>query len=89
MKMKPKDLKKRLMVKFSGEDGLDYGGLAREWLYILSHEMFNPYYGLFQVLEKLYFLLERQLTCRYLGFFISESWKTMLFTIRKSILILK
>jgi len=49
MKMKPKDLKKRLMVKFSGEDGLDYGGLAREWLYILSHEMFNPYYGLFQV----------------------------------------
>nr|CAB3266414.1 E3 ubiquitin-protein ligase SMURF2 [Phallusia mammillata] len=48
MKMKPKDLTKRLMVKFSGEDGLDYGGLAREWLYILSHEMFNPYYGLFQ-----------------------------------------
>ncbi|XP_076803668.1 E3 ubiquitin-protein ligase SMURF2-like isoform X2 [Clavelina lepadiformis] len=48
MKMKPKDLRKRLMVKFSGEDGLDYGGLAREWLYILSHEMLNPYYGLFQ-----------------------------------------
>ncbi|XP_002127387.3 E3 ubiquitin-protein ligase SMURF2 isoform X1 [Ciona intestinalis] len=48
MKMKPKDLKKRLMVKFTGEDGLDYGGLAREWLYILSHEMLNPYYGLFQ-----------------------------------------
>uniref|UniRef100_H2YQB8 E3 ubiquitin-protein ligase n=1 Tax=Ciona savignyi TaxID=51511 RepID=H2YQB8_CIOSA len=48
MKMKPKDLRKRLMVKFVGEDGLDYGGLAREWLYILSHEMLNPYYGLFQ-----------------------------------------
>ncbi|KAH7932471.1 hypothetical protein HPB52_024516 [Rhipicephalus sanguineus] len=48
MKMRPKDLKKRLMVKFRGEEGLDYGGVAREWLYLLSHEMLNPYYGLFQ-----------------------------------------
>lgn len=69
MKMRPKDLKKRLMIKFRGEDGLDYGGIARshattrfhslsrtlsllflhrEWLYLLSHEMLNPYYGLFQ-----------------------------------------
>ena len=48
MKMKPKDLRKRLMVKFRGEEGLDYGGVAREWLYLLSHEMLNPYYGLFQ-----------------------------------------
>uniref|UniRef100_A0A2K6LFT5 HECT-type E3 ubiquitin transferase n=1 Tax=Rhinopithecus bieti TaxID=61621 RepID=A0A2K6LFT5_RHIBE len=28
MKMRPKDLKKRLMVKFRGEEGLDYGGVA-------------------------------------------------------------
>ena len=48
MKMRPKDLRKRLMVKFRGEEGLDYGGIAREWLYLLSHEMLNPYYGLFQ-----------------------------------------
>ena len=48
MKMRPKDLKKRLMVKFRGEEGLDYGGVAREWLYLLSREMLNPYYGLFQ-----------------------------------------
>ncbi|XP_045601990.2 E3 ubiquitin-protein ligase SMURF2 isoform X1 [Procambarus clarkii] len=48
MKMRPKDLRKRLMVKFKGEEGLDYGGVAREWLYLLSHEMLNPYYGLFQ-----------------------------------------
>uniref|UniRef100_A0A3P8ZRR8 HECT-type E3 ubiquitin transferase n=1 Tax=Esox lucius TaxID=8010 RepID=A0A3P8ZRR8_ESOLU len=48
MKMRPKDLWKRLMVKFKGEEGLDYGGVAREWLYLLSHEMLNPYYGLFQ-----------------------------------------
>ncbi|XP_067911887.1 E3 ubiquitin-protein ligase SMURF1 isoform X2 [Heterodontus francisci] len=48
MKMRPKDLKKRLMVKFRNEEGLDYGGVAREWLYLLCHEMLNPYYGLFQ-----------------------------------------
>lgn len=46
--MKARDLRKRLMVKFRGEEGLDYGGIAREWLYLLSHEMLNPYYGLFQ-----------------------------------------
>lgn len=48
LKMRPKDLRKRLMIKFKGEEGLDYGGIAREWLYLLSHEMLNPYYGLFQ-----------------------------------------
>lgn len=48
MKMRPKDLRKRLMIKFRGEEGLDYGGVAREWLYLLSHEMLNPQYGLFQ-----------------------------------------
>lgn len=48
MKMRSKDLRKRLMVKFRGEEGLDYGGVAREWFYLLSHEMLNPYYGLFQ-----------------------------------------
>lgn len=48
MKLRAKDLRKRLMVKFKGEEGLDYGGVAREWLYLLSHEMLNPYYGLFQ-----------------------------------------
>lgn len=41
-------LQKKLLIKFRGEDGLDYGGIAREWLYLLSHDMLNPYYGLFQ-----------------------------------------
>ncbi|KAH9419620.1 E3 ubiquitin-protein ligase smurf2 [Dermatophagoides pteronyssinus] len=48
LKLRPKDLRKRLMIKFKDEEGLDYGGIAREWLYLLSHEMLNPYYGLFQ-----------------------------------------
>ena len=42
------DLKKRLMVKFDGEDGLDYGGVSREFFFLLSHEMFNPFYCLFE-----------------------------------------
>lgn len=29
MRQQPADLKKRLMIKFDGEDGLDYGGLSR------------------------------------------------------------
>ena len=41
-------LLRRLMVKFRGEEGLDYGGIAREWLHLLSREMLNPQYGLFQ-----------------------------------------
>ncbi|XP_055611829.1 E3 ubiquitin-protein ligase Nedd-4 isoform X3 [Uranotaenia lowii] len=41
-------LKTKLWVEFEGEAGLDYGGLAREWFYLLSKEMFNPYYGLFE-----------------------------------------
>ncbi|RPA81827.1 HECT-domain-containing protein [Ascobolus immersus RN42] len=48
MQQNPNDLKKRLMVKFDGEDGLDYGGLSREFFFLLSHEMFNPFYCLFE-----------------------------------------
>ncbi|KAJ8330447.1 hypothetical protein BDV3_003077 [Batrachochytrium dendrobatidis] len=48
MRVPAVDLKKRLMIKFQGEDGLDYGGLSREFFFLLSHEMFNPFYGLFE-----------------------------------------
>ena len=48
MRQTPSDLKKRLMIKFEGEDGLDYGGLSREFFFLLSHEMFNPFYCLFE-----------------------------------------
>ncbi|KAL8615914.1 hypothetical protein ACOMHN_034590 [Nucella lapillus] len=41
-------LKTRLWIEFDGEVGLDYGGVSREWFYLLSKEMFNPYYGLFE-----------------------------------------
>ncbi|KAF8903115.1 hypothetical protein CPB84DRAFT_1814748 [Gymnopilus junonius] len=48
MALTGEDLKRRLMVNFEGEDGLDYGGVSREWFFLLSHEVFNPSYGLFE-----------------------------------------
>jgi len=41
-----KDLQRsRLYVSFAGEEGLDYGGPSREFFFLLSRELFNPYYG--------------------------------------------
>lgn len=38
----------RLEIQFTGEEGLDYGGPAREFFFLLSRQVFNPYYGLFE-----------------------------------------
>ncbi|XP_066029047.1 LOW QUALITY PROTEIN: uncharacterized protein [Pocillopora verrucosa] len=38
----------RLEIQFAGEEGLDYGGPAREFFFLLSRQVFNPYYGLFE-----------------------------------------
>lgn len=46
--LQPRDLKKKLMIKFHGEEGLDFGGVSREFFFLLSHAMFNPFYGLFE-----------------------------------------
>lgn len=48
MRVPAAELKKRFMVKFDGEEGLDYGGVSREYFFLLSHEMFNPFYCLFE-----------------------------------------
>lgn len=48
MRQTPDDLKKRLMIKFDGEEGLDYGGVSREFFFLLSHDMFNPFYCFFE-----------------------------------------
>ncbi|CAG0913383.1 unnamed protein product [Notodromas monacha] len=45
---KPSLLKAKLWIEFDGENVLDYGGATREWFFLLSREMFNPYYGLFE-----------------------------------------
>ena len=48
MRAAPTDLHKRLIIAFHGEEGLDYGGVSREFFYLLSQEMFNPFYCLFE-----------------------------------------
>ncbi|PAA78814.1 hypothetical protein BOX15_Mlig011885g1 [Macrostomum lignano] len=58
MRLRPKDLRRRLLVKFRGEEGLDYGGVAREWFYLLSQQMLNPAYGLFQYARDDVYLLQ-------------------------------
>ena len=40
--------KSKLYIAFDREEGLDYGGPAREFFFLLSREVFNPYYGLFE-----------------------------------------
>ena len=49
MQKSRKDLQRsKLFLSFHGEDGLDYGGPSREFFFLISRELFNPYYGLFE-----------------------------------------
>lgn len=43
----PEELRGRLTVQFQGEEGIDAGGLTREWYDILAKEIFNADYALF------------------------------------------
>ncbi|KAL5237168.1 hypothetical protein ACI65C_004578 [Semiaphis heraclei] len=46
------EMRKRLYIVFRGEEGLDYGGVSREWFFLLSHEVLNPMYCLFEYANK-------------------------------------
>eukprot|EP00940_MAST-03C_sp_MAST-3C-sp2_P002673 g2673.t1 len=46
-KRSAREMQGRLRVTFEGEDGVDAGGLTREWYSVLAREIFNPNYGLF------------------------------------------
>ncbi|KAG5927901.1 hypothetical protein E4U42_001608 [Claviceps africana] len=41
------DIKKALRITFKGEEGIDAGGLRKEWFLLLVREVFNPDHGLF------------------------------------------
>ncbi|TDZ23474.1 putative E3 ubiquitin-protein ligase mug30 [Colletotrichum orbiculare MAFF 240422] len=41
------DIKKGLRIAFKGEEGLDAGGLKKEWFLLLVREVFNPEHGMF------------------------------------------
>ncbi|KAF2143278.1 uncharacterized protein K452DRAFT_225432 [Aplosporella prunicola CBS 121167] len=37
----------KLSIRFHGEEGVDAGGVTREWFQVLARQMFNPDYALF------------------------------------------
>ncbi|KAI1649576.1 HECT-domain-containing protein [Daldinia loculata] len=41
------EIKKGLRIEFRGEEGIDGGGLRKEWFLLLVREVFNPDHGLF------------------------------------------
>ncbi|KAK0723137.1 hypothetical protein B0T26DRAFT_740165 [Lasiosphaeria miniovina] len=41
------DIKKGLKIVFKGEEGVDGGGLRKEWFLLLVREVFNPDHGMF------------------------------------------
>lgn len=41
------DIKKGLRIEFINEEGVDAGGLRKEWFLLLVREIFNPNHGLF------------------------------------------
>lgn len=58
----PSDLKKQLAVEFDGEQGVDEGGVSKEFFHLIVEELFNPDYGkyffiiiIFLVIKQLYF----------------------------------
>lgn len=42
----PSDLKKQLAVEFDGEQGVDEGGVSKEFFHLIVEELFNPDYGI-------------------------------------------
>lgn len=42
-----KDFKKQLYVEFVGEQGVDEGGVSKEFFQLIIEEIFNPDYGMF------------------------------------------
>lgn len=41
----PNDLKKQLVVEFEGEQGIDEGGVSKEFFQLVVEQIFNPDYG--------------------------------------------
>ncbi|RIA93174.1 hypothetical protein C1645_796650 [Glomus cerebriforme] len=41
------ELKKSLRIEFVGEDGVDAGGLKKEWFLLLVRHLFDPKFGMF------------------------------------------
>lgn len=46
------DFKKPLKIKFKNEDGVDEGGVKKEFFQLIIEELFDPQYGMFQYMEE-------------------------------------
>lgn len=60
----PADLKKQLYVEFEGEQGVDEGGVSKEFFQLVVEEIFNPDIGNYFFLLDLFNIL--------FGFFYSS-----------------
>lgn len=49
----PSDLKKQLFVEFEGEQGVDEGGVSKEFFQLVLEEIFNPDIGETTVLYRI------------------------------------
>ena len=47
----PKVLRKEFRVEFTGEEGLDYGGVRKEFFQLILRDLFNPDFGMFVLSE--------------------------------------
>jgi hypothetical protein len=46
-KKSPDEMRAKLSVQFVGEEGIDAGGVSREWYQVMAREIFNPNLALF------------------------------------------
>ncbi|PQE25581.1 hypothetical protein CJF30_00000291 [Rutstroemia sp. NJR-2017a BBW] len=49
------EIKKGLRIEFKGEEGIDAGGLRKEWFLLLVRDVFNPDHGMFTYDEDSHF----------------------------------
>lgn len=63
----PADLKKQLYVEFEGEQGVDEGGVSKEFFQLVVEEIFNPDIGKNTQGFMSRKLIERSLTSRTSG----------------------
>ena len=51
-RMSEMDLRKPLKVKFVGEEGVDEGGVQKEYFQVITRELIDPKYGMFKQNKK-------------------------------------
>lgn len=57
----PSDLKKQLAVEFDGEQGVDEGGVSKEFFHLIVEELFNPDYGKYISITFIIFFIKQKI----------------------------